>query len=52
MKKIVLATFSVCLSFYTYAQNEQDVLRYSQNKIFGSARVLGAGGACVCVCAC
>jgi len=45
MKKIVLATFSVCLSFYTYAQNEQDVLRYSQNKIFGSARVLGAGGA-------
>jgi hypothetical protein len=45
MKKIVLATFSVCLSFYTYAQNEQDVLRYSQNKIFGSARVLGVGGA-------
>lgn len=45
MKKIILATVFACLSLYSFAQNEQDVLRYSQNKLFGSARVLGAGGA-------
>ena len=45
LKKSILATFSICLTFYAFAQNEQDALRYSQNKLFGSARVLGAGGA-------
>ena len=36
---------SLCLSLATFAQNEQDALRYSQNKVFGTARVQGAGGA-------
>ena len=45
LKKSILVAYSICLSFYAYAQNEQDALRYSQNKLFGSARVQGAGGA-------
>ncbi|MCF8430111.1 MAG: outer membrane protein transport protein [Bacteroidia bacterium] len=45
LKKLLFAIFSICLTFYAYAQNEQDALRYSQNKLFGSARVQGAGGA-------
>jgi long-subunit fatty acid transport protein len=45
LKKSILAAFSICLTFYAFAQNEQDALRYSQNKLFGSARVQGAGGA-------
>ena len=45
LKKSILTAFSVCLTFYAFAQNELDVLRYSQNKLFGSARVQGVGGA-------
>lgn len=45
IKKSILAIISICLTFYAYSQNEQDALRYSQNKLFGSARVQGAGGA-------
>lgn len=45
LKKSILAAFSICLTFYAFAQNEQDALRYSQNKLFGSARVQGVGGA-------
>ncbi|MFY7733099.1 MAG: OmpP1/FadL family transporter [Bacteroidia bacterium] len=45
MKKIYLLMASSCLSVATFAQNEQDALRYSQNKVFGTARVQGAGGA-------
>ena len=45
LKKSIMASIGICLAFYAYAQNEQDALRYSQNKLFGSARVQGAGGA-------
>jgi long-subunit fatty acid transport protein len=45
LKKSILVTISICLTYHSYAQNEQDALRYSQNKLFGSARVQGAGGA-------
>lgn len=45
MKKIIIAAFGAMLVMNSYAQNEQDVLRFSQNSLFGSARVQGAGGA-------
>ncbi|MBJ7428571.1 MAG: outer membrane protein transport protein [Bacteroidia bacterium] len=45
MKRIYLVLALLCLSIMAFAQNEQDALRYSQNRVFGTARVQGTGGA-------
>lgn len=45
MKKIYLVVAFLCLATIAFAQNEQDALRYSQNRVFGTARSQGAGGA-------
>lgn len=45
MKKIYFALATISFAFSAIAQNEQDALRFSQNKLFGSARVYGSGGA-------
>jgi len=46
MKKIILITGILCaLVGYTFAQNEEDVLRYSMIEYSGTARYVGLGGA-------
>jgi hypothetical protein len=45
MKKIYFALASLGFAYAAIAQNEQDALRFSQNNLTGSARVLGSGGA-------
>lgn len=45
LHKTITLTTLVVLSLQVCAQNEQDILRYSQHKLGGTARVQGAGGA-------
>ncbi|MCB0401829.1 MAG: outer membrane protein transport protein [Flavobacteriales bacterium] len=44
MKKVTIATLMLALSFGAYAQNEFDVLRYSNLDFYGDARFNAMGG--------
>jgi long-subunit fatty acid transport protein len=44
MKQIIFIA-CMCVTISTFAQNEADILRYSQQYTLGTARSLGAGGA-------
>lgn len=46
MKRFILVIGFVCsFSIWSIAQNEEDVLRYSQIEFSGTARYVGLGGA-------
>lgn len=45
MKKIVFLVTAIALSFYSYAQNEADALRYSMSQFGSTARSMSLGGA-------
>ncbi len=45
MKKLIIITITAIFSLGSYAQNDVDVLRYSQTRVGGTARSIAFGGA-------